>query len=312
MTDLERYILEEWREDYQAGRLPRREFLRRVAVFSGGTALAATVLAQLGIVFTPGELAEAAAAPSPAGPAAPGVTVPPTDPAITVRTVSFPSGTVTVLGYLALPRAGTPAPGVVVVHENRGLVEHIKDVARRLARAGYVALAPDLASAEGGTERYTDPAQVTAILGRTPPDQLVAMLSAAVRHLQGLPQVRGDRIGAIGFCFGGGMVWRLITQNPDVRAAAPFYGPAPDLEAVPRIRAAVLAIYGERDERINAGIPALRERLQRANVVHEIVIYPNADHAFFNDTGPRYNAEAARDAWSRVLVWFERYLKAGG
>ncbi len=124
------------------------------------------------------------------------------------------------------------------------------------------------------------------------------------------PPVRSERMGTVGFCFGGGMVWRLITQNPDLRAAVPFYGPNPPLDDVPKIRAAVLAIYGALDQRIDAGIPAIREALEKAGVVHEIVVYPDADHAFFNDTGSRYTETAAKDAWTRALTWFDRHLRA--
>ncbi|MDR7582619.1 MAG: dienelactone hydrolase family protein [Armatimonadota bacterium] len=307
--DLERYIVEEWAEDYRHGRLPRREFLRRIALMAGGAAVALPVLRELGIAASAEEVAAAAAgAPAPAAQAS-GVTVPPDDPALHAGMVTFPSDSLTVHGYLARPRLGEPVPGVIVIHENRGLLEHFKDVCRRCATLGYAALAVDLASPAGGTARFSDLAEVTALLGRTPPEQLVAMLNAGVAYLQGQPFVRRDRIGAVGFCFGGGMTWRLATRNPAIRAAVPFYGPNPPLEDVPRIRAAILAIYGERDTRINAGIPAIREALQRAGVIHEIVIYPGADHAFFNDTGARYHEPSARDAWQRTVAWFERYLK---
>lgn len=309
VTDLGRYILEEWAEDYRAGRLDRREFLRRVVALAGSHAAALVLLSSVGERAAAADL-EGLLAQAPPPQQTGGVTVPPDDPAIEVSTVRFPAEGTEVLGYLARPRSRPQAPGLVVVHENRGLVEHIKDVARRLAKVGYVALAPDLASHEGGTDRFSDPAQVTAVLGRTPVDRLVGMLVAAVQYLRSQPFVRADRVGAIGWCFGGGMVWRLVTRSPELRAAVPFYGPNPPLEDVPRIRAAVLGIYGERDQRINQGIPALREALQRAGVVHEIVVYPASDHAFFNDTGARYNPQAARQAWERALEWFRRYLES--
>lgn len=309
VTDLGRYILEEWAEDYHAGRLERREFLRRVLAMAGSQAAALAVLASLGERAAAGEV-EGLSAQTPPPQQTTGVTVPPDDPAIQVATVRFRAQDTEVMGYLARPRQRPQAPGLVVVHENRGLVEHIKDVARRFAKVGYVALAVDLASHEGGTDRFSDPAQVTALLGRTPVDRLVDMLVAAVEYLRGQPFVRADRLGAVGWCFGGGMVWRLATRSPELRAAVPFYGPNPPLEDVPRIRAAVLGIYGERDERINRGLPALREALQRAGVVHEIVVYPGADHAFFNDTGPRYHPQAARLAWERAVEWFRRYLES--
>lgn len=308
MSDLQQYIVEEWAEDYRDGRLNRREFLRRISLMAGGTTLAVPLLQRLGISTT----LEEVAASSKAGlqvAQAQGVTVPADDPALEAGMVTFPSGTVTVHAYVARPKGGGPVPGVVVIHENRGLLEHFKDVGRRLAKLGYAALAPDLASHEGGTARFADSAQVTTILGRTSPEQLVAMLNASVSYLQGRPGVRRDRIGVMGFCFGGGMTWRLATANAELRAAVPYYGPNPPLEDVPKIRAAVLAIYGERDSRINAGIPAVKEAMQKAGIVHDIVVYPNADHAFFNDTGTRYSEQAAKVAWQRTLQWFERHLK---
>ncbi len=230
MGDLERYIVEEWSEDYRDGRLNRREFLRRVALMAGGTAVALPVLRQLGVGTTLEEVTAATAQAPVVGAQAAGVTVPPNDPSLEGGMVMFPMGAVTISAYLARPKARGPAPGIIVIHENRGLLEHFKDVCRRLAKLGYVALTVDLASAEGGTAKYSDLAQVTAILGRTPPEQLVAMLNAGVAYLQGLPSVRKDRIGAVGFCFGGGMTWRLATSNSSVRAAVPFYGPNPPLD----------------------------------------------------------------------------------
>lgn len=309
MSDLQRYIIEEWAEDYRDGRLSRREFLRRTAMMAGGVTLAIPMLGSLGVSASADEVAQAAST----GPAtvaqASGVTVPENDPAITAGMASYASGGTPVVAYQARPRSGGPAPGVVVIHENRGLLDHFKDVARRLAKLGYVAIAPDLASHQGGTAKYSDPAQVTAILGQTPTEQMVEMLNSGVLYLQGQSSVRRDRIGTMGYCFGGGLVWRLTTRNADLKAAAPYYGANPPLEDVPKIKAAVLAIYGEQDTRINAGIPAIRDALQKAGVTHEIVIYPNADHAFFNDTGTRYQPQAAQAAWQRTLAWYERYLK---
>ncbi len=310
MSDLQRYILEEWAEEYTNGKLGRREFLRRVALMAGGSALALPILNMLGVRASADELSQAASAPAQAAAPGPGVTVPADDPAIEAREVTFPSGNVPVTGYLALPRAGRPVPGVVVIHENRGLLEHFRDVARRLAKTGYAGLAVDLVSPIGGTARYeADLAQATAYLGQTPPEQHGAVLNAGVRYLQGVSGVRRDRIGAMGYCFGGGLAWRLATANAELRAVAPYYGANPPLEEVAKIKAAVLAQYGELDTRINAGIPAIREAMQRANITHEIIIYPGAGHAFFNDTGAAFRADAAQAAWTRTLAWFERYLK---
>ena len=311
MSDLQRYILEEWAEEYEEGHLNRREFLRRTVLMAGGAALALPILRSLGVTASLDEVSAASAGPPPRLAQASGVTVPPTDPALqSAGMVSFASGGIAVQGYLSRPKGDGAFPAVIVIHENRGLLEHFKDVTRRLAKLGYAALAVDLASGDGGTEKHAgDLAQVTAILGRTPPERMVEFLNAGVRYLQGQAYVRRDRIGVTGYCFGGGMTWRLATANADLRAAAPYYGANPPLDDVPKIKAAILAIYGGLDERINAGIPAVREAMQKANVTHEIVVYPGAGHAFFNDTGGNYNATAARAAWERTVAWFEKYLK---
>ena len=310
MTDMQRYVVEEWAEEYRAGRLARREFLRRMVLMSGGIALAVPALRGLGVAATPAEIAAAAStAPTIVAQAAE-VTVPPDDPALEASMTSFPSGTMQVLGYLARPKGGGPYPAVLIIHENRGLTDHFKDVARRLAKQGYVGFAVDLLSPEGGTGKFADPAQAATAQATIPAERHVETMNAAVGHLQGLPYVRRDRVGTMGFCFGGGMVWRLATANPDLRAAAPFYGPNPPLGDVPKIKAAVLAIYGELDTRIGAGIPAIRKAMVKAGIVHDIVIYPSAQHAFFNNTDQSYNEAAAKASWARTLAWFEQYLKA--
>ena len=309
MTDLEQYILDEWTEDYREGRLARREFLRRIVVFSGGAGACLAALSGLGVSAGMEEVAAAASAPPPLRAQAAGITVSPTDPAIDARMVSFSSGGTTVLAYLALPRSKPKAPGVSVVHENRGLLEHHKDVARRLAKAGYAALAVDLASPAGGTDKIADSAEVSSQLAHTPPEQLVAMLNAGVQYLQGQPTVRGDLQGTVGFCFGGGLIWRLTEQNAGLRAAVPFYGPNPPLQDVANIKAAVLAFYGSLDTFVNPGIASMRQALDAAKVTYEMHIYDGAAHAFFNDTGPSYNAAAAKDAWARTLNWFGRWLE---
>jgi carboxymethylenebutenolidase len=240
-----------------------------------------------------------------------GVTVPPDDPAITAGDVTFEHAGVTLMGYLAQPKAPGPHPAVLIIHENRGLTApHFPDVARRLAKEGYVALALDLLSREGGTANLPDPGRASALLGQAGAARLVEDMNGGVRYLQGLTAVRPDRVGAIGFCFGGGMVWLLCTQSPDLRAAAPFYGPRPPLVDVANIRAHVLGVYAANDTRINAGVPDLEAALKANNKSYRLNTYPNAGHAFFNDTGGAYNSAAAQQAWRDTLDWFGQYLKA--
>lgn len=307
--DLYRYVAEEFAEDYQHGEMDRREFLRRATLLGGGVAGAHTLLSTLDVgAFSVAEIAAAAGARPNLEPVSQAAQVEPNDPAIRVEDIPYDARGFENLAYLARPAAGEAAPGILVIHENRGLQEHIKDVARRLAKAGYVALAPDLMSSAGGTARFTDTAQISSTLAQTSGDEHVANLKEALTLLRNTSGVQADKLGVVGFCFGGGLAWRLATEAPELGAAVPFYGPAPDIARVPDIEAAVLGIYGGNDARINAGIPALREALEQAGVRHEILVYEGANHAFHNDTGQNYNREAATDAWARTLAWFEANL----
>jgi carboxymethylenebutenolidase len=232
----------------------------------------------------------------------------PDDPAIIASEVQFPALDTTLMGYLARPSNEDPAPVILVCHENRGLTPHIQDVTRRFAKAGYVALAVDLLSRQGCSAAIGE-GNVPGALGNIAPDQFVEDFKSGWRYLQEQPFADADRVGMTGFCFGGGVTWRVATQMPELLAAVPFYGPHPPLEDVPNINAAVLAIYGELDARINGGIPAIEEAMAANNKIFDKVIYPNADHAFHNDTGSRYNPEAAQDAWAKTLAWFDQYVR---
>jgi carboxymethylenebutenolidase len=196
---------------------------------------------------------------------------------------------------------------MLVIHENRGLTPHFFDVVSRFARDGYSALCVDLLSAQGGTASLTDPAAAPAALANAPTERLVADLQAGIDELQ--RRVPGVKLGAVGFCFGGGMVWNLLQAGEQRLAAAiPFYGPAPDNPDFGRARAAVYAIYAERDERVNASRDRAESALKAAGLTYEVRTFAGADHAFFNDTGPRYNEQAAREAYRAVLDWLGRYL----
>lgn len=307
--DLFRYVAEEFAEDYREGELQRREFLRRMTLLGGGVVGARTLIASLGIAgVSAAELAQAQTAPPQPDKASGAGMVDPRDPGITVGPITYGARGFTHLAYVARPVGIAPAPGVLVIHENRGLQPHIQDIARRLAKAGYIAMAPDLVSRIGGTAQYIDTAQISSYLAQTPGDEHVANLKEAVTVLQKQPGVQG--IGAVGFCFGGGLTWRLATAVPELKAAVPFYGPAPDTAAVPNIKAAVLGIYGGTDTRINAGIPQLEAALKAAGTRYGIKIYDGAGHAFNNDTGQNYVKAAADDAWAQTLAWFGQYLRA--
>jgi carboxymethylenebutenolidase len=200
--------------------------------------------------------------------------------------------------------------GVLVIHENRGLTDHIRSVAGRLAACGYSALAVDLLSEEGGTGAFPGEAEVGAALGQVPPERFDADMKAAVTELRRrLPRTR---LGAIGFCFGGAMVWRLLAAGERrLSAAAPFYGPFPQGGELRRARADVLAVYGGLDARVNGTREAARAALDAAGLRYQILTFTDADHAFFNDTGMRYNVAAAAEAYRRVIGWYERALRRG-
>ncbi|MBP8002786.1 MAG: dienelactone hydrolase family protein [Chloroflexi bacterium] len=198
-------------------------------------------------------------------------------------------------------------PAILVCHENRGLTPHIKDVARRLAQAGYVAIAPDLLSREGGTANL-DPAQIPGLLGEAGNIRHVNDFLAAYNHLQTLAFVDGRRVGMTGFCFGGGITWDVATQLPELRAAVPFYGRAPELTQIPNIQAAVLVVYAELDSRITGGRDLVETALQEAGTTYQINVYPGVDHAFHNDTGSRYDETQATQAWQDTLGWFAAYV----
>jgi len=263
--------------------------------------------------LTTAEIAAAQAEPRVAQAGPNPVTISPDDPDISVSRVSFPTvdGS-TMLGYLAMPSAPGTYSGIVVIHENRGLLEHHMDVVRRYAKAGFAALAPDLVSHEGGTDN-ADPDQVPGFLATADPQRHVDDATATGAFLQQQDGVRSDAHGITGFCFGGGVVWRTISQDLSVVAAVPFYGPAPQpVDMLAHTRAAALGIYGELDTGISGTAPAVQAALATAGVPHDYKIEPGANHAFFNDTTDRYNQAAAIDAWMRALAWFHMYLPPTG
>ncbi len=284
------------------GSLSRRAFLSRLALVAGGSAVALACGTDATAIPP-----TATAAPTPtANPRA--TQSPAVDDSIEVGPVEFEANGEKLLGYLSRPTLPGPHPGIVVVHENRGLLPHFFDVTRRFAREGYVALAVDMLSREGGADSFADSGEMRDALRRIPTKQIVGDGNAAVRYLQDQPYVRGDRIGAIGFCFGGSIVWLMAVGNPELRAAVPFYGSAPPLEDVANLQVPMLGIYAGEDARINSGVPGLEDVLRVEEKNYKFVTYPGASHAFFNDTGSRYYPQAAEGAWLETLEWFEEYL----
>lgn len=229
------------------------------------------------------------------------------DPRLSIEEVTYPGAdSVTMRGYLARPAEGGPFPAVIVVHENRGLVPHIKDVTRRMALEGFVALAPDFLSPFGGTPADEEAAR--PLFQQLSADVVAANGVAAVAWLKTREDSTG-KVGAIGFCWGGGTVNNLAVATPDLLAAVPYYGAQPSAEDVARIKARLMAHYGGLDTRINAGIPAFEEALKAAGVDYQIFVYEGANHAFNNDTNAaRYNKEAADLAWQRTVEFLKKHL----
>ena len=313
MNDLQRYLADEFVEDYQEKRLSRRETLKLIASVTGSLVIAESFLAACAPPpenKTPlAPTTSSTTAPTSTSPTTPtsAATVKPDDPGIEAGSVTFPSNADTITGYLAHPKSDGKFPVVLVCHENRGLTPHIQDVTRRLAKAGYAALAVDLLSRQGGSEKVGE-ANVPGALGATDPAQFTQDFKEGWKYLGTLPFADAQRVGMVGFCFGGGITWRVAVAMPELKAAVPFYGPPPTEADLPKIQAAVLAIYGELDQRITSTAAAIEAAMQKNGKIFEKVIYPGADHAFHNDTGSRYNPEAAADAWKRTLAWFEKYL----
>lgn len=328
MTDFTQYLLDEFVEDYQEGLISRREALKLIAGITGSMTLASSLLAACAPPAAPATPATTAptlsiaptiaptslptprptAAVEPTATSVPQPTAAPSGD-IEAQDVRFAGDGATLKGYWARPVGDGLYPIVLVCHENRGLTDHIKDVTRRFAQAGYAALAVDLLSRQGGTAANDD-SSIPGLLSNMPQDQFVSDFISGLRSVQQQPGVQADRVGMVGFCFGGGVTWRVAVGLPELRAAVPFYGPPPSVDEVPKINAAVLAIYAGRDQRITSTAATMEAAMLQNGKTFEKVIYPDADHAFFNDTGTRYNSEAAKDAWTRTLAWFNQYLKS--
>lgn len=313
------YFIEEFYEDYREGILSRRTFIRRLAFITGSMAATAATMSALGCApieipaaNEPVPEPETASDPAPELMPVPDAqspfSVPEGDPAVVTSEVTFTSQGDEITAYLARPVDDGVYSAILVCHENRGLNPHIQDVARRFAKEGYVSLAIDLLAREGGTASHERDA-VPGLLGDAGPERHTADFIAGYDYLQTLDFVDGERVGMTGYCFGGGVTWGVATALPALKAAVPFYGRGPDLTKIADIQAAVLAVYAEQDERINAGIPDIEQALIDAGTTYQINIYPGVNHAFHNDTGGRYIEEQATQAWQDTLSWFEQYLR---
>ena len=275
---------------YTHSSMSRRAFFDRLVVIAGGTAAATALLPLLENNYAYAD------------------TVPEDDPRVKAEMVTFKAGGKDVAGYLVRPAADGKYPSVVVVHENRGLNPHIKDVARRLAVAGNLALAVDFLSPVGGTPADQDKAR--DMIGTLEAADVTEWAKGAVAYLRTNPSSNG-KVGAVGFCWGGGVIGRLAVADPTLNAGVVYYGQQPAAEDVANIKAPLLLNYGGLDERINAGIPAFEEALRSGGKDYTIYVYDGANHAFNNDTNEaRYNKSAADLAWGRTLDFLKKHLGA--
>jgi carboxymethylenebutenolidase len=278
-------------DQYVHGGISRRGFLDGASKYAVGGMTAAGLLEALSPNFAQAQQ------------------VPPTDARLVASTMTFdsPQGHGKASGYLVKP-AKPPAnmPAILVVHENRGLNPHIEDIARRLALEGYLVFAPDALFSLGGYPGDEDKAR--ELFGKLDPAKVKADFLAAAPLLKTQAGTNG-RVGAVGFCFGGGIVNILATQWPDLNAGVPFYGAAPNLTDVPRIRAPLLLHFAGNDERINGMWPMYEAALKAAHVKYEAFVYAGVEHGFNNDTTPRFDAKAAALAWQRTLAFFAQNLK---
>lgn len=276
-------------DEYTHELLDRREFLRRLSVLAGSTAAAIALLPLLENNNAKAEV------------------VPKDDPRLYTEHMKYPGATGEVLAYLARPKGDEKIPGVVVIHENRGLVPHIEDVTRRVALEGFLAIAPDALTPLGGTPE--DPEKAPSLIQKLDSQSTIQNYLAAVKYLKTHPVSTG-KIGAIGFCWGGAMANQVAVNSPDVLAVVPYYGRQPASEDVPKIKASLLLHYAGLDEGINKGIPAYEEALKKASIDYKMYMYEGAQHAFNNDTNPaRYNKEAAQLAWKRTISFLKEKLK---
>jgi carboxymethylenebutenolidase len=278
-------------DDYAHSRIGRRDFLDRSAKFAAGGLTAAALLEILSPNY------------------AWAVQIPKDDPRLKTETAEYasPKGGGTIKGYLAKPAgAAKKLPGVVVIHENRGLNPYIEDVVRRVAVEGFVAFGPDALSPLGGYPG--DDEKGKDLQAKRKPEEMTEDFVAAAQWLQKHPDCNG-KIGVVGFCYGGGMANTLAVRLPDVvQAAVPFYGRQPTAEDAAKIKAALLLHYAALDTRITEGWPAYEEALKKAGVKYTAYVYPNVNHGFHNDTTPRYDEAAAKLAWTRTMEFFKATL----
>jgi len=276
-------------DSFTHGVIDRRTFLDQLSGIGGSTTAALALLPLLQNDYAKAAIVAA------------------NDARLAIDTVAYDAGGVKITGYLARLKGGAKRPAVIVVHENRGLNPHIQDVARRLALEGFLTLAPDMLSPLGGTPADEDKAR--DMIGTLNADETARRIAAAVPFLERHSESTG-KVGAVGFCWGGGIINRIAVLAPDLKAGVVYYGLQVPANEVPAIQAPLLLHYAGLDQRVNAGIPAYEAALKANHKRYTIYVYANANHAFNNDTSSRYDKPAAELAWSRTIAFFKENLGA--
>lgn len=277
---------------YSSKSVNRREFLSRLIAVTGSMAAAHLLLEKSGLAQTVVSKIESK------------------QNKVNSETIKYASSkSVNVSGYLSVPQAKGKYPAVIVIHENRGLNDHTREVARRFAAEGFVALAPDLLSRKGGTGSMESPDKAREALTTLSAEDALIDLEAGLAYLNKHKMVKKKQLGSVGFCWGGARSFLMASESELLKAAVVFYGSAPAAEKIAKVRVPVLGIYGETDERITSKVPEVAEIMKKSGKRFEYKIYPGAGHAFYNDTGERYNEAAAKDAFTRTLAFLRENLR---
>ena len=282
-------------QDFREGKISRREFMRQAIVITGSLAAANSIIGAL----APAEATAAQVAEN--------------DPAILTHNVTYQGKAGPVAAYLARPVKAGKYPAIIIISDNAGLVDHFRDVARRYVKEGYVALVPDVLSRHGGTAKANPKGTGLANIRELAPlKEMTENIDGGFTYLKTLPDVRGDRLGLTGFCWGGDMAFGAATQVRGLRALVLYYSQSPQpIELIKNVQAPVLAHYAGEDPDVNQGIPATEEAMKKYGKSFEYKIYPGARHAFFHDLrADRYHPEAATEAWARTLDFFKKKLKS--
>jgi carboxymethylenebutenolidase len=281
-------------ESYRAGTITRREFMRRAMLWTGSVAVASSLLDSLSPTAVQANQVD------------------PNDPALISTDVKYAAADgASINAYVTRPKGDGRRPAVIVVSDNWALDDHNRDIGRRLAKAGYVAIVPDVVSLVGGTSSFASREEVVKAISQLSDDNVMKDLMGAQNYIKGQSFVQANKIGVVGFCWGGGKTFLFTTQSKDLAATVIFYGPIPkDLDAVKNITAPVLGNYGELDKPISSQVPRLAEEMKKNGKSYDYKIYPDAPHSFYSDVrADRYRPEAAKDAWGRTLEFFKKHLQ---